>query len=125
MYRKHTARELLPTFNDKFNADVTLDQLKATLFRYKIQSGRTGRFKKGQKAWNKGMKGLDLAGENGKKTQFKKGHAPLNSKPIGSERIDKKDGYILIKVKNEGLYQDKWRLKQRVVWEQHHGKIPE
>lgn len=125
MYPKHALRELLPLFNEKFNVDVTYDQLKGTVSRYEIKSGRTGRFEKNQKAWNKGMKGLDLAGENGKKTQFKKGQVPQNYRPVGSERICSKDGYILVKVQDEGGYQERWKHKHRVIWEKHHGKIPD
>src|SRR5690625_2145733 len=105
----HTRKELLPKFDEHFNLDITLSQLDGALTNHKIRSGRTGRFEKGNKAWNKGMKGLDLAGENGRKTQFKKGQKPLTYKPIGSERIGK-DGYIQVKVS-----ENKWKLKHRVV----------
>ena len=56
--------------------------------------------------------------EKVKPTLFKKGHT-TNSRPVGSERIDK-DGYIQVKV---GL-PDKWKLKHIHVWETHNGKLP-
>jgi hypothetical protein len=71
-------------------------------------------FKKGQTAWNKGMKGLQIGGVA---TQFKKGNKPFNWKPDGSERVDT-DGYAMIKVNG------KFILKHRYIYEQHHGKIP-
>ena len=123
-YKKYTIREMLPKFNEHFNVDVNEDQLKGTLGRYKIRSGRTGHFKAGKEPWNKGMKGINFGGENGKKTQFKKGQRPLNYKPVGSERIDK-DGYVVIKVRDDGRYQDRWKLKQRVIWEKANGPIPD
>lgn len=117
-------KDLQKIFNCHFDLDLGINQITAFIKNYGLSTGRTGRFEKGQPAWNKGMKGINLAGENGKKTQFKKGCAPRNYRPVGSERIDKKDGYILIKVSDEGRYQDRWKLKHRVLWEQEHGKIP-
>ena len=34
-------------------------------------------------------------------------------------------GYLFVKVKHNGCVQDKWKLKQRVVWEAAYGEIPE
>lgn len=42
----------------------------------------------------------------------------LLHKPVGSERID--SGYVLQKQED-----GEWRLKHRVVWEKHHGEIPD
>lgn len=49
---------------------------------------------------------------------FKKGYVPTTTLPIGSERVNK-SGYVHIKTA------DGWKLKQRVVWEQERGAIPE
>jgi hypothetical protein len=118
-YKFHAISELLPMFNEHFNVDISYDQLKGTIARHKILSGRDGRFEKGKKAWNKGIKGLNLAGENGRKTQFKKGQAPVNYRPVGSERVNV-DGYVEIKVMDP----NKWKPKHRVVWEEFNGPIP-
>lgn len=53
-------------------------------------------------------------------TRFKTGHKPRNWRPIGSERKTR-DGYTAIKVA-EGINQ--WKLKHKVVWEEHNGKVP-
>lgn len=58
--------------------------------------------------------------EKVKHTMFAKGNVPPNHRPVGSERISK-DGYIEVKVAEP----NKWRLKQRVVYEEAKGKIPE
>ena len=58
--------------------------------------------------------------EKVKHTMFAKGNVPPNHRPVGSERISK-DGYIEVKVAEP----NKWRLKQRVVYEETKGKIPE
>ena len=118
-YPKFLKKELLTKVNAHFKLDIKINQLEACLKNHKIHSGRTGQFRKGQKSWNKGMKGLNLAGENGKKTQFKKGQIPLNYRPVGSERINV-DGYIEIKVADPKT----WRLKHRHVWGQANGSIP-
>jgi len=54
-------------------------------------------------------------------TRFKKGSIPPNYKPVGTHRIDSKDGCVLVKLK-EGMFQ--WKLKHRVIYEQHFGPIP-
>ncbi|WP_245676902.1 HNH endonuclease signature motif containing protein [Enterococcus rivorum] len=70
---------------------------------------------------NKGTKGMYNVGGNS--TSFKKGEKPVTYKPVGSEMIDK-DGYTLIKVKDDGPYQERWVNKQRVIWEKENGPIP-
>ncbi|MUV39453.1 hypothetical protein JNUCC1_03331 [Lentibacillus sp. JNUCC-1] len=117
-------RELAELVNEKFNLTITAQQMLTYKKNHGLTSGVNTQFKRGQEAWNKGIKGLDLAGENGKKTQFKKGDQPQNYRPVGSERIDSRDGYTLIKVKDEGLYQDRWRHKHVVVWEKENGPVP-
>ena len=58
--------------------------------------------------------------EKVKHTMFAKGNVPPNHRPVGSERISI-DGYIEVKVAEP----DKWRLKQRVVYEEAKGESPE
>jgi hypothetical protein len=82
------------------------------------------RIKKGSIPPNKGKKIREflspeaIAGMS--KTQFKPGTVPPNHKPVGYERINV-DGYVELKV-TEGVRG--FRLKHRVVWEQHNGAIP-
>lgn len=61
--------------------------------------------------------------EKCKATMFKKGNIPANHRPIGSERIDNRDGSILIKIQ-DGHLQKNWMSKSRYIYEQAHGKIP-
>lgn len=81
-----------------------------------------GRFKKGQKAFNKGMKQTDyMSKESIERTlnsRFKKGHRPASYRPIGSSRLCK-DGYIEIKVTD-----NKWRQEHLIVYEKEHGPVP-
>lgn len=57
-----------------------------------------------------------------KPTMFKKGNIPANRRPIGSERIDPRDG-VLIKIR-DGYKTRNWIAKSRYIYEKAHGKIP-
>lgn len=116
-----TSNKLTEMVNKEFELDLAVTQVRACMKNHGLKNGLNTSFKKGQKAWNKGMKGLQLGGNAG---WFHKGQRAANYKPVGSERIDSKDGYVVIKVSDHGRYQDKWKLKQRVIWEEHYGKIP-
>jgi hypothetical protein len=87
-------------FNAQFGQARTRDAIKATLGREKITSGRTGRFEQGQHPWNRGSKGIMRANV----CSFKKGNVPPNRKPLYSERICTKDGYINISVPERNPY---------------------
>lgn len=110
-------KEILALMNEKFNRPFRMGQIKGAIARYKLNTGFTGRFEKGNIPFNKGKKGECPKGCE--KTWFKKGQAPINHKPVGSERIDR-DGYILIKVAEPSV----WKLKHRVIWEKANGPIP-
>lgn len=84
------------------------------------------RFKKGHLPWNNGTKGQKVIKPNS--GNFKKGSVPPNRKPLWSERIDTKDGYVVMKVPEENPYTGfKTRYKHKHVWlyEQKHGPVPE
>ena len=72
--------------------------------------GNSGSFKIGHVPWNKGLKGCFGA----RRTSFKKGNLPHNTRAMYSERLSK-EGYIEIKV---GI--NKWISKHRYIWEQHY-----
>jgi hypothetical protein len=86
------------------------------------------RFVKGQVSPNKGRKQVEYMSvekiERTKATRFQKGRPSINLKPIGYERVSK-DGYIEVKVRNAENSKDNFELKQRLVWEEHNGPIPE
>ncbi len=58
--------------------------------------------------------------KSGINSKFVKNQKPHNYKPIGSEFINS-DGYVMIKIADPNI----WILKQRYVYEQLHGTIPE
>ena len=80
------------------------------------------RFKKGQEPANKGKRIEEFMTAEGiassSRTRFKKGQQPHNARPIGSEVLHA-DGYVYIKTAKGCV------LKQRHVWEQANGPIPD
>lgn len=81
--------------------------------------GAKTRFKKGQVPPNKGVKGISYPGME--KTQFRPGTRPPNHKPVGTIRLESRDGYLQIKTA-EGMCQ--WKQLHRVIWERMNGPIP-
>lgn len=119
-YKGRYNQELADLFNQKFNANITSRTIKSYKANNKLNSGLTGKFRKGQTPRNKGKKMPKEVYEKVKHTMFAKGNVPPNHRPVGSERISI-DGYIEVKVAEP----NKWRLKQRVVYEEAKGEIPE
>lgn len=116
---KHTdlmRKELVVMFNEHFGTALNVDQIKARCLRIGAFTGRTGQLKKGVTPWNKGLKGYCASPE----TQFKKGHAPSNSAPVGHEYITW-DGYVYRKFEGES----EMKLKHVYLWEQANGKLPD
>jgi hypothetical protein len=114
-----TVDEILEQFITHFGVNVTKKSIKGIMYRNNFKNHMQGyqtRFNKGQKAWNKGMKGIQTGGEEG---WFKKGNLPPTHKPVGSESVE--DGTILIKIAEPNV----WVKKHRYIWEQANGPIPE
>lgn len=111
---------LAQMFNERFGTDLSRQQIKSYLTNHGLHNGVVCRFEKGHVPANKGKKMSPELYARCSKTMFKKGHIPANHKPVGSERIDCKDGYHLVKVAEP----NKWRLKHVLLWEQHNGPVP-
>ena len=118
-------------FNAKFGRDVAAKNLHALRKRKGWRTGRTGCFEKGETPHNKGKPcppGKGGRHPNARRTQFKKGHGRTGVavdlyKPIGTERISK-DGYIERKVNDGFPLQARWRMVQRIRWEEANGPVP-
>lgn len=89
-----------------------------------LEGGRKTRFKKGDPAFNKGLRQKEFMSKDSinrtKATRFKKGDKPANWRPVGSTRVNV-GGYVEIKVKEPRT----WKLQHRVMWEEFNGKIPQ
>lgn len=119
-----SCKELTDLFNARFNTELTIQQIYHCKKNHHLKSGLTGRFVKRQAPPNKGKKWNEYMSVEGQikalKTTFTKGNIPHNHRPLGSERIDSKDGYILIKVKEPRT----WKHKHVYLWEKVYGPKP-
>lgn len=120
----HSHKEIAEEFNRRFLTTITAGQVKSSIKRYGLNTGRTGRFEKGHIPANKGThpKTVGRMGE----TQYKKGNLPHNTKPIGYERISK-EGYIEVKIamrRSDTGNKNNFVAKHRLIWEQANGPIP-
>jgi hypothetical protein len=114
-YKGTGHKDMAELLNNTFGISFTKEQVKGYYGRFNLDSGLTGQFPKGNIPFNKGKKGIG----GWEPTQFKKGQAPVNYRPVGSERTNV-DGYVEIKVADP----NKWRLKHQVIWESVNGPIP-
>lgn len=120
----HSHKEIAEEFNRRFSADITIGQIKGSIKRYGLNTGRTGCFEKGNIPYNKGIhtKTVGRMAE----TQYKKGNLPHNTKPIGYERVSK-DGYIEVKIamrRSDTGDKNNFVPKHRLIWEEANGPIP-
>lgn len=112
----HSEAEIRQVFFDKYHIILNEGQIGNFKHKHNVKSGTHGGcFTKGHEPFNKGKKMPPETYAKVQGTMFKKGQMPVNHKEVGTERINV-DGYIEIKVKEP----NKWRLKQRVVYEDLH-----
>lgn len=111
-------KDMMDQLNKTFGTSYSREQIKHYYGNHGINSGLDGQFPKGHIPPNKGRKGYHSPGSE--KGWFKKGHRPVNHKPLGSERVDV-DGYTLIKTAEPNV----WRPKHKVIWEEKNGEVPE
>lgn len=125
--RGNFIKDLTEMFNQQFNTNLKPSQIRAYVRRRKLRSGIDTTFKKGIVPYTKGKTWDEYMSKEGqvnsRKTTFKKGHKK-DEKPIGYERVDK-NGYLLIKVSNSGKWNERWKRKHIILWEEANGKIPE
>ena len=109
--------EMAKLFNEKYNEQRAKESMQRFCSKHKLLGvENTGRLKKGRKTWNKGVTGY--MGSN--KTSFKKGGVPHNTRPLWSERVCSKDGFVWIKVSEPNGFV----LKHHWVWSQAGHEIP-
>ncbi|MGE4321742.1 MAG: HNH endonuclease [Sphingobium sp.] len=110
--------------------DVEARHLHALRKRMGWRTGRTGCFEKGQAAYNKGKPcepGQGGRHPNARRTQFRKGNQPHNTRYAGHERVSK-DGYIEISVEERNPhtgFERRYVLKHKWLWGQANGSVPE
>lgn len=119
-YKNMSMKELTIALNERFGTEIPYSSVKGYKCRNRLVSGRDTRFKKGHVPKNKGKKISPEHYAKTSKTMFKKGCKSYNIRPVGSERIDPKTGYVKVKIAQPNV----WKFKHRYVWEQYYGEIP-
>lgn len=126
----HTRKEIHAEHNRRFpDRPRSFKSVVACMKNHGITNGLDGRFPpggKGSRPWNKGRKMSPEQYEKCKPTMYSKGNRPPNYKPIGTE-LRLSDGYIWVKVDDQPKAKKNvnWKQKQRLIWEQHNGPIPD
>lgn len=110
--------ELFKRFNEHFGTSFTLKQITNLKKENRIRSDVDTKFKKGHIPKTKGQRMTKKQYEKYKEAMFIRGAVALRDCPIGTER--KVTGTVLVKVDDET-----WRFKHHLIWEKHHGEIPE
>lgn len=106
---------LAAAFNRQFATCLSTSALIGTCKRHGMRATTHGCFVAGDKPWNYGVKGYRASIG----TEFKKGHAPKNTLPVGTELA--KDGdYLWVKIAEPNV----WRQKHRLIWEEKNGPQP-
>lgn len=121
-YKGILTSELTNRINSKFGTNFTEKYIKSYKSRYKLRSGVDMRFGHGQK---RHIAEKGYIHPNAVLTQFKKGHKPHNTQPIGSEVL-RSDGLIWVKLHNNpGPHNiaGRWKARSRIVWEIKNGPL--
>ena len=91
---------------EKYGIELTESRISNLKHRYGIKSNvNAGAFKKGMIPHNKGKKMSKELYEKCRGTMFEKGNIPADTREVGEEYRDR-DGYIYIKVNNDGNKKD-------------------
>jgi hypothetical protein len=109
-------KEIADLFNERFGLQLKTSQVNSFIGNNKLNTGRNGRFQKGNIPPNKGKKGIRVSIA----TEFKPGHVPRTYLSVGTETV-RGEGYIWVKVADP----DKWKEKHRIIWEEANGPVPE
>jgi hypothetical protein len=116
-------------FNAAFpGRGITAGRVKSYIANNKLDTGRTARFEPGAAPANKGRRQAEWMTPEGlercRATRFKPGHAPGNTHPVGAE-VWRPDGYLWRKVAEDSPPRLGWRQVHRLLWEEHHGPVPD
>ncbi len=122
----HSYAEIRDAFKSRFGwLPESKNFPKNYIHNHKLNTGKTGRFKKGHIPANRGKRVSKDTYEKCKGTMFKQGNLPPSTDPIGTEKR-LWDGYTWVKVNNipNAKKSVNWKQKHRLVYEQHYGAVP-
>jgi hypothetical protein len=114
--------EITEMFNKEFGFAISVEAMGTVLNNRNLKNGRDCRIKPGNVPFNKGKKGYCSPGSE--KGWFKPGQMPVNTMPLGSERVNA-DGYTEVKyAEKSGPPKNRWRAKHVLIWEKANGPVP-
>lgn len=125
-----THEQICAMMTERFGDHFGGKRISAALKRYGIQTGLSGKFQKGCAGGFVSDEHRRNFIEKGRATRYKPGNIPHNAKqPVGTERIDAKDGYVWVKIAERKTdprsAHDNWKPKHHLAYEQAYGPIPE
>ncbi|WP_418592059.1 HNH endonuclease signature motif containing protein [Ponticoccus sp. (in: a-proteobacteria)] len=106
--------------------DVSLTNFNSLCKRKGWMTGRSGQFRSGQEPHNKGKP--MPSHPNSRRTQFKAGAKPHTYRGPGHERIDSKEGYVILIVDEPNPWTGASTRpvhKHRWLWEKKNGPVPD
>ena len=122
-YKGTSYADMATQLKETFGRDYTQAQIMGYYKNHKLNSGLTGRFKKGHTPPNKGRKGYVAPGSE--KGWFQKGSTPWDTVPVGTI-VTKTDGYLWKKINDTpGVWLQNWKQLHLLIWEEAHGPVPE
>jgi len=122
----HTYKEIREEFLKRFGGELAESFPSSYINNHNLNTGLSGRFKKGMTPANKGKKMSPELYAKSAPTMFKPGQMPQNTDLIGTEKL-LADGYIWVKIDNQPKVKKtvNWIQKHRKIWQEQNGPIPE
>ncbi len=115
---QHLSRQALTrAFNTRFGCSKSVKAISSACQERGLHSTQSGRFSKGSRPWNKGLKGEQSLNAG----SFRKGNRPSNHMPVGAIARASGSSHLKIKVAEP----DCWEFLHHQVWRQHHGEVPD
>lgn len=111
-------KELAKLMVDRFDKYFSPIQIHTFRKHNKLKSGFTGRIEPGYVRNGKKMSPEEIARFS--RNSFKPGRESEMKKPVGT-KVFTKEGYIKVKVADPSV----WEYEHYLVWEKHHGPVPE
>jgi len=124
LIREKTLEETAQIINAKYNLSLTRGCIKSLMRKLGITTGRTGYFFVGSHL-NKGRKLPPEVIAKISRFWFKKGCTAPNRCPVGTTSYICGYPYVKIKDLPNGDRREMWKAKNRYLWEQHYGPIPQ
>lgn len=125
---KYSRAELTAFFNWTFGTDKSELAIKSYCNNRGWGTGKDGRFEKGHKSWQVGLRG-DEYKSHFTPESFQRGIAGMNEASktvkIGDEIIRSGVPYVYVSLDYTKTRDERIVAKRRLIWEQKHGPIPE